>query len=78
MRWLLSTVPSGMLLDDHDLRDDWNTSISLAPLGDGAGVVAGAGEGAYASYWVYQHLGNLSPDELNADDVYRRACIHHR
>ncbi len=23
--------------------------------------------GAYASYWVYQHLGNLSPDEL-ADD----------
>ena len=28
VRWLLSTVPSGMLLDDHDLRDDWNTSIS--------------------------------------------------
>ena len=23
-----STVPTGMLLDDHDLRDDWNTSMS--------------------------------------------------
>ena len=28
VRWLLSTVPSGMMLDDHDLRDDWNTSVS--------------------------------------------------
>ena len=28
VRWLLSTVPTGMLLDDHDLRDDWNTSLS--------------------------------------------------
>ena len=31
VRWLLSTVPTGMLLDDHDLRDDWNTSLTLAP-----------------------------------------------
>ena len=30
--------------------------------------------GAYASYWVYQHLGNLSPEELDADDVYARCC----
>ena len=28
VRWLFSTVPTGMLLDDHDLRDDWNTSLS--------------------------------------------------
>ena len=25
-RWLLSTVPSAMIFDDHDIRDDWNTS----------------------------------------------------
>jgi hypothetical protein len=25
-----------------------------------------------ASYWVYQHLGNLSPDELAGNDDYRR------
>ncbi|BDZ57440.1 alkaline phosphatase D family protein [Barrientosiimonas endolithica] len=25
-RWLLSTLPSVMIFDDHDVRDDWNTS----------------------------------------------------
>ena len=25
-RWLLSTLPSAMIFDDHDIRDDWNTS----------------------------------------------------
>ena len=25
-RWLLSTVPTAMIFDDHDIRDDWNTS----------------------------------------------------
>jgi hypothetical protein len=24
------------------------------------------------SYWVYQHIGNLAPQELDADDCYRR------
>ena len=27
IRWLLSTVPSAMIFDDHDVIDDWNTSI---------------------------------------------------
>ena len=26
----------------------------------------------YASYWVYQHLGNLSPEQLDTDEVYDR------
>ena len=26
MRWLLSCVPTAMIFDDHDVRDDWNTS----------------------------------------------------
>jgi hypothetical protein len=28
--------------------------------------------GAFMSYWVYQHLGNLSPKELEEDDLFRR------
>jgi hypothetical protein len=28
--------------------------------------------GALMSYWVYQHLGNLSPDELEADATYQK------
>ena len=26
VRWLLSTIPTSMIFDDHDVRDDWNTS----------------------------------------------------
>ena len=26
VRWLLSTIPSAMMFDDHDVHDDWNTS----------------------------------------------------
>ena len=29
IRWLLSTVPSTMIFDDHDVRDDWNISAVL-------------------------------------------------
>jgi hypothetical protein len=28
VRWLLSTVPTAMIFDDHDVRDDWNSSAS--------------------------------------------------
>src|SRR5690606_8952980 len=28
LRWLLSWLPSLMIFDDHDVRDDWNTSLS--------------------------------------------------
>ena len=27
VRWMLSTVPTAMIFDDHDVRDDWNTSV---------------------------------------------------
>jgi hypothetical protein len=61
IRWLLSTVPSAMIFDDHDVHDDWNTSISWLeemrekPWWDRRIT------GALVSYWVYQYLGNLSP-----------------
>jgi hypothetical protein len=70
VRWLLSTVPTAMILDDHDLRDDWNTSqewrdrVTRTPWWRERAV------GAFGSYWVYQHLGNLSPDELARDRLY--------
>ncbi len=70
VRWLLSTVPTGMLLDDHDLRDDWNTSLSWRRRVTAEPWWRDRVVGAYASYWVYQHLGNLSPDQLAADEVY--------
>lgn len=61
IRWLLSTVPSLHMFDDHDVIDDWNTSAAwLAEMRATPWwqerVVSGL-----MSYWVYQHLGNLSP-----------------
>lgn len=28
--------------------------------------------GAYLSYWLYQHLGNLSPEELGTNELWQR------
>ncbi|MFE9725226.1 alkaline phosphatase D family protein [Streptomyces sp. NPDC005794] len=70
VRWLLSTVPSCMIFDDHDVIDDWNTSAAWVQDMRSTPwwherIVSGL-----MSYWVYQHLGNLSPDALEADPVY--------
>ncbi|MFJ7049724.1 alkaline phosphatase D family protein [Streptomyces sp. NPDC101112] len=70
IRWLLSTVPTCMIFDDHDVIDDWNTSAAwLADMRDTPWwqerILSGL-----MSYWVHQHLGNLTPAELAADPVY--------
>ena len=72
VRWLLSTVPSCMILDDHDLRDDWNTSWSWRQEMTREPWWRDRVLGAFGSYWVYQHLGNLSPTELADDELYRK------
>ena len=69
VRWLLSTVPSCMLLDDHDLRDDWNTSWAWREYVTAQPWWRDRVTGAFASYWVYQHLGNMSPEQLAEDAV---------
>lgn len=70
VRWLLSTVPSCMIFDDHDVIDDWNTSAAwLAEVRDTAWWQERLLSGLM-SYWVHQHIGNLSPAELAADPVY--------
>ncbi|MGW7405653.1 alkaline phosphatase D family protein [Streptomyces sp. NPDC054833] len=70
VRWLLSTVPSCMIFDDHDVIDDWNTSASwLADMRATAWWQERLLSGLM-SYWVYQHLGNLSPGELATDPLY--------
>jgi phosphodiesterase/alkaline phosphatase D-like protein len=71
VRWLLSVVPSVMIFDDHEIIDDWNTSESWRRAQEAQSWWAERITAGLASYWVYQHLGNLSPDELGADPVYR-------
>ncbi len=72
IRWLLSAVPSAMIFDDHEVDDDWNISeswveeIRTYPWWDEQII------GGYASYWIYQHLGNLSPEELERDALFKK------
>jgi hypothetical protein len=61
-----------MILDDHDVHDDWNTSelwierMRAQPWWDRRIT------SALSTYWIYQHLGNLSPAELEADKLLQR------
>ncbi len=72
IRWLLSTVPSAMVIDDHDMHDDWNISKSWVEDARSLDWWEERLLGGLASYWVYQHLGNLSPGLLAENDLYRR------
>jgi hypothetical protein len=72
VRWLFSTVSTSMVWDDHDMSDDWNISRSWHEEMDRRHWWHERAVGGIMSYWIYQHLGNLSPRELDDNDVYRR------
>lgn len=77
-RWMMSTVATSMIFDDHDVRDDWNTS---RPWRDRMAATTWWRDrirGGLASYWIYQHLGNLSPKDLADDQFYAQVCDHGR
>jgi hypothetical protein len=67
VRWLFSTVSTAMVIDDHDMSDDWNISRSwleemrTTPWWRER-VLAGL-----MTYWLYQYLGNMAPHELAED-----------
>lgn len=64
VRWLMSTIPSSMVFDDHEMIDDWNTSGAWREEVTATDWWRRRISGGLVSYWVYQHLGNLSPQEL--------------
>ena len=73
-RWVFSTVPTAMIFDDHDMIDDWNISRSWV---DDIRREPWWSEhivGGLVSYWIHQHLGNLSPDRLR-DEGMLEHCI---
>ncbi len=73
IRWLLSTVPTAMIFDDHEIVDDWNTSATWRRQVTARPWWRRRITGGLASYWVYQHLGNLPLDELGTDPLAGRA-----
>jgi hypothetical protein len=71
VRWLLSTIPSSMIFDDHEMIDDWNTSAAWRREVTGQEWWKHRISGGMVSYWVYQHLGNLSPQELAENKTWQ-------
>ena len=71
VRWLLSTIPSSMIFDDHEMIDDWNTSAAWRRKVTTNDWWPARISGGLVSYWVYQHLGNLSPQELAANETWQ-------
>ena len=71
VRWLLSVVPTAMIFDDHDVHDDWNTSAAWRRDFLAKPWWRDRIDGAYMSYWIYQHLGNLTPEDLAKDELWR-------
>jgi hypothetical protein len=70
IRWLLSTIPSAMIFDDHDVHDDWNTSIEWVTEMRQKEWWRKRIVSAFESYLIYQHLGNLSPAERGEFELY--------
>ena len=71
IRWLFSTVPSVMIFDDHEIIDDWNISDTWRTDIARETWWATRIKAGLSTYWVYQHLGNIPPSELEKDPVYQ-------
>jgi len=68
-RWFFSVVPSVMIFDDHDMIDDWNISASWARMIRAQHWWAEHVSAALMTYWIYQHLGNLSPEAIEQEGM---------
>ncbi len=68
-RWLLSVVPSVMIFDDHEMIDDWNISASWVSDIRRERWWQQHVTGGLMTYWIYQHLGNQSPDDIASEGM---------
>ena len=59
-----------MIFDDHDVHDDWNTSIEWVTEMRQKEWWRKRIVAAFESYFIYQHLGNLSPSERAELELY--------
>ena len=72
IRWLLSTVSSSMVIDDHDMHDDWNISRAWCEEMERLPWWHDRVVGGMMAYWLYQFIGNLSPHELAERPLWNR------
>ena len=70
VRWLFSTIPTAMVIDDHDMSDDWNISRTWVEEMEQKDWWRKQLLAGFSTYWLYQHIGNLSPSELSEDRTW--------
>jgi hypothetical protein len=68
-RWFFSNVPSVMIFDDHEVIDDWNISDAWVRDIHQKGWWRDHILGGLMTYWLYQHLGNLSPELIRSEGL---------
>ncbi len=61
-----------MVIDDHDMHDDWNISESWCEEMEREPWWRERVVGGMMAYWVYQFVGNLSPRELRERPLWNR------
>jgi hypothetical protein len=72
LRWLLSTVANAMMFDDHDVHDDWNTSLAWREQQARLSWWHDRMVAALMACWVYQHIGNLDEGALAEEGTLER------
>ena len=72
IRWLLSTVPTLMVFDDHEIHAEWKISQQWLDEKRREPWYEQRVTDGLMAYWIYQHLGNLTPEELAESDVLER------
>jgi hypothetical protein len=75
IRWLLSTVSTSMVIDDHDMHDDWNISEEWCEEMERKPWWRERVVGGMTAYWIYQFIGNLSPNELAERRLYQQVLL---
>ncbi|MEP7201823.1 MAG: alkaline phosphatase D family protein [Ilumatobacteraceae bacterium] len=68
-RWFFSNVPTVMIFDDHEMIDDWNISDAWVRTIRTKDWWEDHVIGGLMTYWLYQHLGNLSPADVRAEGL---------
>lgn len=72
IRWLFSTVSVSMVIDDHDIHDDWRISAAWVEEMERLDWWPQRERAGLAAYWLYQFIGNLSPRLLAESETLAR------
>jgi hypothetical protein len=72
LRWLFSTVSTSMIFDDHEIHDEWKISQAWLDEMRSHEWYDRRISGGLMAYWIYQHIGNLSFEQLEEHDLIDR------